>query len=991
MSTPATKEIDYFVRIGAQRSEAVKRQLEVPHPPKLPAKFLPARASDPRAVFRPLPKLETARQLKQELARVRRKFRPFLANHAPALRPRREALALTHFDWRLEPATRWQRVTIPHYGGPIGRAVAHYRTTFRLPARMRRAGSLHVCFEGVDYQAHVFLNGRYLGSHEGFFAPFEFDLTAWAAAGENQLEVRVENDAICHGNHSWGQAQEGDKLYAATGLGWDDPELGWHHCPPGMGIWGRVTIEGRPALHLRDVFVRPRLEERRAEAWIEVFNPQTRDVPVELRLSVFGKNFPGTLFRNVRFAPAEPAGPGVNYYRFEFDVPRPRVWDLDSPWLYELQAELANGDGMAATFGMRSFRLDTRSRPRGRFYLNGREIRLRGANTMGFEQQDVLRGDFAQLRDDLLLAKIGGMNFLRLTQRPVQREVYEMCDRLGLLAQTDLPLFTFLRRNQFCEALRQAGEMERHVRRHPSNILVSYINEPFPYSWRACAHRHLVRAELERFIRAADEVVLLHNPDRVIKPIDGDYDAPGPGLPDNHCYTGWYNGHSVDMGKLHKGWWLPVKKGWNYACGEFGAEGLDAENVMRRFYPREWLPQSAAEEKDWSPSRIVRAQTGDMFYNFFDRQPTVRDWIAASQAHQAWVTRLMTEAFRRDNRMVSFAIHLFIDAWPAGWMKAIMDCLRQPKLAYFAYRDALAPLLPNIRTDRFAFFSGEEMRFELWVCNDTLERPAGAELRYQFEVNDRVIFAQRAPATVSPLRAEFQGFVKMSAPTVRERATGRLRLALVDAKGRGMNDTAVEVQLFPVPAPLKRSAAVVLGAERIARELGVQPARSADLLLIGDYAGYARQRKRIDAQVAAGATAVFLELPPGEYVIGGAPVKIERCGMNGRHFASRATGHPLVSGFAPRDFWFWHDPQTDCPSPLLDTVFEAAGWTPILTSGNGDWGVKWKPALAAAELRQGRGAFRVSQVKLAGRMNTNPVALLYARRLLGLEAPPPPA
>ena len=39
-------------------------------------------------------------------------------------------------------------------------------------------------------------------------------------------------------------------------------------------------------------------------------------------------------------------------------------------------------------------------------YLNGKKIRLRGANTMGFEQQDVLRGDFDQLIDDILLANL---------------------------------------------------------------------------------------------------------------------------------------------------------------------------------------------------------------------------------------------------------------------------------------------------------------------------------------------------------------------------------------------------------------------------------------------------------------------------------------------------------------------------------------------------------------------------------------------------------
>ena len=59
---------------------------------------------------------------------------------------------------------------------------------------------------------------------------------------------------------------------------------------------------------------------------------------------------------------------------------------------------------------------------------------------MGFEQNDVMREDFEQLINDILLAKLCNMNFFRLTQRPVQKEVYDYCDRIGLMTQTDLPL-----------------------------------------------------------------------------------------------------------------------------------------------------------------------------------------------------------------------------------------------------------------------------------------------------------------------------------------------------------------------------------------------------------------------------------------------------------------------------------------------------------------------------------------------------------------------
>jgi RHS repeat-associated protein len=98
---------------------------------------------------------------------------------------------------------------------------------------------------------------------------------------------------------------------------------------------------------------------------------------------------------------------------------------------------------------------------------------------MGFEQQDVLRGDFDALLYDMLMAKACNMNFLRLTQRPVQKAIYELCDTIGLMLQTDLPLFTVMRRTKFAEGVRQAEEMEKLIRPHASNILISYINEPY--------------------------------------------------------------------------------------------------------------------------------------------------------------------------------------------------------------------------------------------------------------------------------------------------------------------------------------------------------------------------------------------------------------------------------------------------------------------------------------------------------------------------------
>ena len=534
---------DVYGAIGGRDLGPQRSTIEPVRPPALPRIKLPDGPSDPRAAFMPRPTIDTPEKLAEELSRQRATSAPFLEDLSPALPSLRETVHLTTFQWRLETDTdradfqrplqgvgTWATVTIPHFGGPIGRAVAYYRTPFTVTPSMLGKGAVFVRFGAVDYLAHVFVNGHFLGSHEGFFAPFEFDCTPYVHEGVNTLLVKVENDAIYMGNDSWGQAEEGDKMYAATNLGWDDPEMGWQHCPPGFGIYQDVSVEGRAPMHVADLWVRPLADLAHAEAWVEVYNTDRKEAPASLEISLFGQNFRDTVISRLHYVPGtriipgvgdlqKPTdnqdvtlsiGPGLNILKVPLVVPRARRWDLRTPWLYQIQVRLLDGTGRVVDqakrqFGMRTIHQDLDAIPRGRLYLNGQEIKLRGANTMGFEQQDVFRKDLPQLRDDILLAKICNMNYLRLTQRPVQPEVYEYGDRLGLLLQTDLPLFGCLRYNKVAEAVRQAEEMERLVRAHPSTVMISYINEPFPNA-NGKPQRHLTRPDLEAFFGAAGSV-----------------------------------------------------------------------------------------------------------------------------------------------------------------------------------------------------------------------------------------------------------------------------------------------------------------------------------------------------------------------------------------------------------------------------------------------------------------------------------------------------
>jgi hypothetical protein len=1028
---------DQFAEIAA-RGMNYRNGLVIPDPPQLDEKFLPLNGLDKEAVFTPLKKMNSKEELYEELKRQRTHYDRFLQNMAPSLEEVRIKKEITEAQWRIQTEEdlqdfqgvikgggSWESIKLPHYGGPLGKETSYYRTSFQLSKDEFDAGALFICFKAVDYKAHIFINGAYLGSHEGFFAPFEFDFTSQAIKGENILVVVVENDFICGGSISerFDGQYTGDKIYAATGIGYDDPKLGWHHCPPGMGMYQEVTIEVRPRIHIKDVFVRPILDENRAEAWIEVYSCDIAHKEVSLKLSLYGQNFDETVFEALNYKPVSNLAvglgdslteakvkaegklnsaitlymeKGINYLKIPFEINNPRVWDIETPWLYQLQIKLLDKnekfiDSYRRQFGMRSFVMEEESEPKGRFLLNGRPIKLRGANTMGHEQQCVFKKDWEQLISDILLAKICNMNFLRINQRPVQQEVYDYCDKLGLMTQTDLPLFGVLRRNQFVEAVRQAGEMEHLVRSHPCNIIVSYINEPFPNASNK-PHRHLLRDELEEFFKAADIIVRLNNPDRVIKRVDGDYDPPGPGLPDNHCYPCWYNGHGIDVGKLNKGYWMYVKPGWHYGCGEFGAEGLDPVEVMRKYYPEKWLPKTKPEEKIWSPSNIIGAQSGNFHYFFYETPNSLEEWVKESHKHQAWATKVMTEAFRRNVNMNTFAIHLFIDAFPSGWMKTIMDVERNPKPAYFAYREALTPLMTNIRSDRNKFFSEEEVKLEAWICNDRIDVLEDLDLCCQVEIEGKVAGAYRVKAEIPSCSSTFQGYISFKAPKVLERITMIVRLGLVNEQGTVLQDSSTEVEIFPVEKWAMETSLGIVGEKHgsgsvLAKEIGTSLTEfnrtsEVKVVLAESYEIFKEREAELLSFVKKGGRLIFLELIPGCYEIFGSRLEVKNCGMLPLHFVSRNTGHPMVEGFKSDDFKLWYDSSREYITPLLEATFTSEDFKPILTSGNVNSKGQWDKVLAVGEMRVGTGNVVICQLKLAGRTEHNPIARRFAYKLI---------
>lgn len=970
----------------------------------------------------PLKRMDSEEQFQVELQEWKEWAKPWLQDYTDKKTEIHRKKYLRNFFFRMEnendlidssgpyeDSDEWEKVHIPHYTGPIGKWSGYYRTKIN-ETEIPEGERVFLRFEGVDYRAEVYLNKKYVGSHEGFFSPFEFDVSKqiWRDK-ENILLVRIENDYPPFGSYTWAKYNtpgapksekeniEGNKIYAATGIGWDDPNGGWQHCPPGAGIWRPVYLEARPNVCITDIFIRPIIKEEIAEVWIEVDSAYTDIRATEIDVEIQPKNFKineknkqviGTGYNSVPSIKI-----GLNQYRIPLKINNIHLWEPDHPYLYNarvyIKVEGKIEDVADQHFGMRSFEMDEEGDEKGlkgTLKLNDKKVVLRGINTMGHEQQCVQKEDYEQLLEDLLIAKMCNMNFLRITQRPVQKEVYDMMDCIGLMNQCDLPFFGLVRRGTMEEAIRQSGEMEKLVRSHPGTVISSLINEPFPEAWFKERHRTYYRYELEYMFEACRSVIHVHNPDRVIKSCDGDYDPPSSfGLPDTHKYATWHPSHGP-FGTFYKGWLPRVKKDWKTGIGEFGNEGLDTWETAEECYPKEWLPESI--DHPWNPNKIPSSQSEDWHRFWYDGGVSYRTWLEASWRFSSWANREMVFALRRRiDRVVSTAYHLLIDAFPTNWMKSVVDFKRRPKAGFYALKDAQSPIAVNIRFDRRQVFEGENCSFEYYLLNDTNESKSDLRIEW-FILKDSEVMASGGKVTsIDELCASFKGLFTWMPAVAGKRQSYEVVAQLRNKVGERIHQYSYSLDVFPKVKTVKNISIGIVGekggyAWALTEALDYTVSlfskdEKYDLIVSDDPEYFACQDEEVFKRVENG-TGLLLLGPKSEREWKIAEDTVNSLYLGNREFLSFDNKSPICTGLIQNDLFMVYQPETDCPNLITEYGYSnvPSGFNKIIFSGVGGFGGNSFPVPVVISKDIGKGRLVMSHFLFDNRLPSEPVPMM---------------
>jgi exo-1,4-beta-D-glucosaminidase len=299
-----------------------------------------------------------------------------------------------------------------------------YRTEFDVPAGFG-GRPLWLCFDGVNYSANIWLNGRRIASASevaGTFRRYEFEVSSLARVGErNALAVEVFAPHL-----------------RDLALTWVD----WNPAPPDkdMGLWGGVRLESSGPLALRHPQVvtkldLPSLDSAHLLVEAEVVNAV--DHPVKGVIE-------GKIDRTIQFSmPVELAPKEHKSVIFDpervpqLNVSHPRLWwpyGLGTPDLHDLSIEVQiegqESDKREIKFGIDQITSELTEKGCRLFRVNGKPILIRGG---GWAPDMMLRRSPDRLEAELRYVRAMNLNTVRLEGKLERDEFFDLTDRYGIL------------------------------------------------------------------------------------------------------------------------------------------------------------------------------------------------------------------------------------------------------------------------------------------------------------------------------------------------------------------------------------------------------------------------------------------------------------------------------------------------------------------------------------------------------------------------------
>lgn len=352
-----------------------------------------------------------------------------------------------------------QRRELTYFEGTVW-----YKKTFTyVPAVDKR---IFLYFGAVNYKADVYVNGEWVGDHEGGFTPFQFEVTNKIKAGKNALVVQVNNQRQPHG---------------IPGLGYDWLNYG--------GITRDVYLIETDQTFIEDYHIQLQKGSlNQVSGWVKLNGPQAQQrVTIEIPEIKLRYNATTNL---------------DGFARLHFPV-RVKHWSPDSPKRYHVSIQSAT-DNIVDTIGFRSIAVQETQ-----VLLNGKPVFLKAVNIHEENPEKAARA--YSTTDALLLlreAKALGCNLVRLVHYPHHEHMVKEAEKMGLMVWSELPVYQHIAFSDQQVPAKLATMLEAMIHRDRNRsavVIWSLSNETYP----GTADRNKVLIDLTKKSRMLDSTRLI--------------------------------------------------------------------------------------------------------------------------------------------------------------------------------------------------------------------------------------------------------------------------------------------------------------------------------------------------------------------------------------------------------------------------------------------------------------------------------------------------
>ena len=327
-------------------------------------------------------------------------------------------------------------------------------------------------FGAVNYDCHVYVNGKKAGHHVGGFTPFNFDVTDLLHEGQNFVIVKVDN-------------KRSASAVPTQIFDW------WNY----GGITRDVLLVNVSPTYIEDysLSLKRKVESGKRREISFSLQLNRKEAGREVTLSI------PELKIKQKFT--TDANGSINAQLLTLNA-KLSLWSPANPKLYRVELEM-DGETISDEIGFRT--IETRGK---QILLNGESIFLKG---ISMHEEKPNGGGRANSVDDartlLTWAKELGCNYVRLAHYPHNEYMVREAERMGIMVWSEIPCYwTIDWKNEatYQNAQQQLTDMIRRDQNRANVIIWSIANET-PHS----NERDAFLGRLARYARTLDDTRLI--------------------------------------------------------------------------------------------------------------------------------------------------------------------------------------------------------------------------------------------------------------------------------------------------------------------------------------------------------------------------------------------------------------------------------------------------------------------------------------------------